>query len=69
MTKGIVDKATAWVNGEIIEFRVKPKPIECWVTVLNGRTASTVHATEESANNYVHPEMKNGWTVHKVVIE
>ena len=51
------------------DYRVKPKPIECWVTVLNGRTASTVHATEELANNCVHPELNNGWTVHKVLIE
>ena len=56
-------------NFDFFEYRVKPKPIECWVTVLNGRTASTVHATEELANNCVHPELNNGWTVHKVVIE
>ena len=51
------------------DYRVKPEPLECWVTVLDGRTPSTVHTTEELANNCVHPELNNGWTVHKVVIE
>ena len=66
---------TGWINefnpswNLHCEYRVKPKPIECWVTVLNGTTPSTVHATEELANNCVHPELNNGWTVHKVVIE
>jgi len=49
------------------DYRKKPKPIECWVTVLDGDTASTVHMTKESAEAVLR---KNGrWSVRKVVIE
>jgi len=50
-------------------WRVKPEPLTCWVTVLNGSLASTVHMSEEDANNCVHPERNHEWTVRKVVIE
>ena len=50
-------------------WRVKPGPITCWVTVLNNQLVSTVHMTEEEANNCVHPDRNPEWTVHKVVIE
>ena len=56
-------------NFQEFDYRKKPEPIECWVTVRSGTRPSTVHATEELANNCVHPELNNGWTVHKVVIE
>ena len=50
-------------------YRVKPEPLTCWVTVLNGSLASTVHMSEEDANICVHPERNHEWTVRKVVIE
>jgi len=60
------EPAWDWLNND---YAVKPDPIHCYITVLDGRIASTVHATEKSANDCVHPELNNGWTVHKVVIE
>ena len=39
----------SWEFGRY-NYRVKPKPLECWVTVLNGSLASTVHMSEEDAN-------------------
>ena len=44
------------------EYRVKPEPIECWVTIFNGHVCSTCHDSEESAS---HITDKPNWTVRK----
>ena len=51
------------------DYRVKPEPITCWITVLNDHLASTVHMDEESARACVKPDENPEWTVRKVVIE
>ena len=58
----------AWAWSET-EYRVKPETITCWITVLNGHVASTVHDSEEEARRCVNPDEFPGWTIRKVVIE
>ena len=53
------------------DYRKKPEPIECWVTVLDGRVTSTVHMTEDAAIRCLEgsPKMSSRWSVRKAVIE
>lgn len=44
------------------DYRKKPEPIECWVTIFNGHVCSTCHDSEESAS---HITDKPNWTVRK----
>ena len=46
----------------LYSYRVKPEPIECWVTIFNGHVCSTCHDSEESAS---HITDKPNWTVRK----
>ena len=45
-------------------YRVKPEPIECWVSVLDGETCSTVYMTKGDADE-IRPKMSDGWTTRK----
>ena len=58
----------AW-NWNFGSYRVKPEPLECWITVFDGRVVSKVHASEEDARKCVNPDENPEWTVKKVVIE
>jgi len=49
------------------DYRKKPKPIECWVTILDGDTASTVHMSKKDAERVCY-KGKDRWSVRKVVI-
>jgi len=55
-------------NWDDTDYRKKPKPIECWVTILDGDTASTVHMSKKDAER-VYCKGKDRWSVRKVVIE
>ena len=46
------------------DYRVTPKPIECWVNVLDGETCSSVYMSKESADES-RPKMSDGWTTRK----
>ena len=46
------------------DYRVKPKPIECWVNVLDGETCSSVYMSKESADES-RPKLSDGWTTRK----
>jgi len=38
-------------NWELTNYRVTPKPIECWVNVLDGKHCSTVYNSEVNAKS------------------
>jgi len=40
-------------NWERAKYRVTPKPIECWVNVLDGKNCSTVFNSEGDAESLV----------------
>ena len=44
-------------------YRVKPEPLECWVTVMDGNHCSTVYNKEYSAE-HILPNAEH-WTVRK----
>lgn len=63
----VSDPLWDWSN---TQYRKKPKPIECWVTILDGATASTVHMSKEDADSVLDsPNYWERWSVRKVVIE
>ena len=54
------------------QYRVKPEPLECWVTVYNDHLPSTVHPSKEGALKVATtvpgpapPSVDKGWTVRK----
>ena len=54
------------------DYRVKPEPLECWVTVYNDHLPSTVHTSKEGALKVATtvpgpapPSVDKGWTVRK----
>ena len=54
------------------DYRVKPEPLECWVTVYNDHLPSTVHTSKEGALKIATnapgpapPSVDKGWTVRK----
>ena len=53
----------AW-NWTFGSYRVKPEPLECWVTVYNDHVCSTCHDSKESALHITDKRLPN-WTVRK----
>ena len=53
-------------NWELTNYRVTPKPIECWVNVLNGDLCSTVDRDEDVAKGYLGLAVDSSrWTTRK----
>ena len=46
-----------------VEYRVKPEPLECWVTVFKDSMISTAHNSKEGALKIANCD--KGWTVRK----